>query len=86
MRLSIETADNGIIIRGEDPDDVYLALDKAVKNDGYGCTVDHSDEYKAIGRRIYSWLMEELSEEHHDEMCITGFDLEINAWVTGRER
>ena len=86
MRMVIETADNGMILRNpEEPDDVHLAVAKATKNDGFGYTFDHSDEHRAIGRRIYDWLMEELSEEYEDEMVITEFGIEINAWVTGRE-
>lgn len=88
MRMVINLAENGIIIRNPDsidPDNAYLAMSKATKNEPYGYTFDHSDEHRAIGRRIYAWLMEELSEEHECKMEINGFEIEINAWVTGRE-
>ena len=45
MRMNIELADNGIIIRNpENEDEVTLAMEKGEWTDN----LDHSDEYKAI--------------------------------------
>jgi hypothetical protein len=88
MRLSIEFADNGIILRGgECEDDVLVALHHATrKESGYGFDVDHSDEYRAIGRSIYNWLIEMAAAEHVDEWITTGAELDIVATLNGRAK
>ena len=70
MRINIELADNGIIIRNpENEDEVTLALDKS--------------EPRAIGQKIYSWLMDVVLEKHTD-FIITNFDIDITATCKGR--
>ena len=81
MRMNIELADNGIIIRNPDnEDEVTLAMEKGEWTDN----LDHSDEYKAIGRKIYSWLMDVVIQEHSD-FIITNFDIEVVATRKGHE-
>ena len=78
MRLVIEFADNGIILRNPDcEDEVTLALMKGDWTD----SIDHSDEYKAIGKKIYDWMMNVVEE---DEIIATGAELDITATLTGR--
>ena len=88
MRLSIELADNGIILRNPDcEDDVTVALDvKGDYHEGYGYEIDRSDVYKAIGRKIYGWLMGVVFQEHADYWLATGAELNITATLTGRKR
>ena len=78
MKLTIEFADNGIILRNPNmEDDVTLALT--------GEVYDHSEEYKAIGRIVYDWLTEVVVEEHSTHYIIsTGADLKIIATLNGR--
>ena len=81
MRMNIELADNGIIIRNPDcEDDVTLA----VTTGDYNMNIDHSDEYKKIGRRIYNWLMDVVIQDHASELIITNFDIDITATCKGR--
>lgn len=83
MRLVIEFADNGIILRNpECEDEVTLALMKGEWTD----SIDHSDEYKVIGKKVYDWLMDVVVEGHADELICTGAELDITATLTGRER
>lgn len=78
MRLVIEFADNGIILRNpECEDEVTLALMKGEWTD----SIDHSDEYKAIGNKIYDWMMNVVEE---CEIIATGAELDITATLTGR--
>ena len=87
MRMNIELADNGIIIRNpENEDEVTLAMNGGGtrKADGYGYDIDHSDEYKAIGRKIYKWLMDDVIPEHTD-FIITNFDIEVVATCKGHD-
>ena len=89
MQLTIEFADNGIILRNPDiEDDVRLALtgNGTRKKDGYGYDIDHSAEYRAIGKKIYDWLKEEVVLEHEDYWLTTGAKLDIKAVLTGRPR
>lgn len=87
MRLTIDLADNGIILRNpEYEDEVTLALTKGVKKeDGYGYNIDHSEEYMAIGRKIYNWLNVAF-QEHSDYWISTGAELDITATINGRDR
>ena len=81
MRMNIELADNGIIIRNpENEDEVTLAMEKGE----WTGNLDHSDEYKAIGKKVYDWLTEVVLQEHTD-FIITNFDIDITATCKGRE-
>ena len=72
MRMNIELADNGIIIRNPDEEDeVMLALDKS--------------EPRAIGQKIYSWLMDVVIQEHESDLIITNFDIDVVATCKGHE-
>ena len=85
MRMNIELADNGIIIRNpECEDDVTLAITceaRTIYNEK-----DLSNEYKAIGKKIYDWLLDVVIQEHEDELIITNFDIDVVATCKGRER
>lgn len=82
LRMNIELADNGIIIRNPDcEDEVTLAMEKGDRTDN----IDHSDEHKAIGQKLYDWLMNVvIQEQDPNEIITTGFQLEINAKCEGR--
>ena len=81
MRMNIELADNGIIIRNpENEDEVTLAMEKGEWTDN----IDHSDEHRLIGQKIYSWLMDVVVEKHTD-FIITNFDIDVVATCKGRE-
>ena len=84
MKMSIEMADNGIILRNPDcEDDVTLALEKGEWTD----CIDKSDEYKAVGQKVLDWLMNVvLGDSDPNEIIVTGFDIDINAKCFGRER
>lgn len=85
MRMNIELADNGIIIRNpECDDDVTLAITsetRTIYNEK-----DLTNEYKAIGKKIYDWLLDVVIQEHDDELVITNFDIDIVVTCKGRER
>ena len=84
MQLTIEFADNGIILRNPElEDEVTLAL---LGLDEGGYNVIHDEEYKAIGKKIYDWLVEVVVPEHSGTWISTGADLDITATLTGRER
>ena len=85
MKLDIEFADNGIILRNPDiEDEVTLAL-TLEKIDGEGRRTDwHAKEYRAIGKKIYDWLTEVAVAEHADHWVSTGANLHIKAELTGR--
>ena len=81
MRMNIELADNGIIIRNpENEDEVTLAMEKGEWTDN----IDHSDEYKAIGKKVYDWLLNEVVNNHTD-FIITNFDIDVVATCKGHE-
>ena len=80
MRLVIEFADNGIILRNpECEDEVTLALEKGEWTD----SIDHCDEYKAIGKKVYDWLIDVVVEDHAHELICTGAELDITATLKG---
>ena len=83
MRINIELADNGIIIRNpECEDDVTLAITseaRTIYNEK-----DLSNEYKAIGQKVYDWLLEVVIPEHDTELVITSFDIDVVATCKGR--
>lgn len=88
MRMNIEMADNGIIIRNPDSEDeVTLALTGGGVNlnKGYGYEINHGEEYKAIGKKVYDWLLDVVIHEHDTELVITNFDIEITATCKGHE-
>ena len=66
MRLDIEFADNGIILRNPNiEDEVTLALNQVRQNaEDYSIVIDHTEEYQAIGKKIYDWLTEVAVPEH----------------------
>lgn len=84
MRMNIELADNGIIIRNPDcEDEVTLAITseaRTIYNEK-----DLSNEYKAIGRKIYDWLLDVVIDKHEGELIITNFDIDVVATCKGRE-
>ena len=88
MQLTIEFADNGIILRNPElEDEVTLALTGkgTHKPEGFGYDIDHSEEYKEIGRKVYEWLTEVAVAEHSGYWITTGAELDIVATLTGRE-
>lgn len=82
MRMNIELADNGIIIRNPDcEDDVTLAITseaRTIYNEK-----DLSSTY-AIGKKIYDWLFDVVIQEHEDDLIITNFDIDVVATCKGR--
>ena len=83
MRMNIELADNGIIIRNPDcEDDITLAITSEVRT--IYNQKDLSNEYKAIGRKIYDWLLDVVIQEHEGDMIITNFDIDVVATCKGR--
>ena len=87
MQLTIEFADNGIILRNpECEDEVTLALIKEKhKEVGYGYDIDHSEEYRVIGKKIYDWLTEVVVAEYSGYLVTTGAELDITATLNGRK-
>lgn len=87
MRLDIEFADNGIILRTPAiEDEVTLALTKETTSTSLAraCDFDHSEEYCAIGKKIYDWLTEVVVPDHADHWVSTGANLHIKVELTGR--
>ena len=87
MQLTIEFADNGIILRNPDcEDEVTLALTGkgTHKPEGYGYDIDHSEEYRAIGKKTYDWLTEVVVAEYSGYLVTTGAELDITATLNGR--
>jgi hypothetical protein len=86
MQLMIEFADNGIILRNPElEDEVTLALIKEKhKEVGYGYDIDHSEEYRVIGKKIYDWLTEVVVAEYSGYLVTTGAELDITATLNGR--
>ena len=84
MRLTIEFADNGIILRNpECEDDVMLAVHPDNGFNPHG-GMDFTEEYKAIGKKIYNWLTEVAVAEHADHWVSTGATINIEAKLEGR--
>ena len=87
MRLDIEFADNGIILRNpDDEDEVTLALTLEEKESEGKRTDWHAKKYRAIGKKIYDWLVDVVMAEHFDDWVSTGAKLRIKAELTGRKR
>ena len=77
MRLTIEFADNGIILRNPElKDEVTLAL-----TEDY---IDHSVEYRLIGKKIYDCLTGVVVPEYSGYLVTTGVELDITATLNGR--
>ena len=82
MRLTVEFADNGIILRNpECEDEVTLAVHPDTGYNQKGA--DYSEEYKAIGQKIYDWLLNVVVEDHSYEWISTGAELSITATLDG---
>ena len=89
MRIDIEFADNGIILRNPDiEDEVTLALRTETISTSLErfCDINHTEEYRAIGKKIYEWLTDGAITEHADRWITTGAHLHINAELTGRPK
>lgn len=87
MRLDIEFADNGIILRNPDIDDeVTLALTKETTSTSLArvCDFDHTEEYRAIGKKLYDWLTDVAVPDNADHWITTGARLSIKAELEGR--
>ncbi len=83
MRLTIEFADNGIILRNPDKEDeVTLAVHPDTGYNPKGA--DYSEEYKAVGQKIYDWLINVAVEDHSYDWISTGAELSITATLCGR--
>lgn len=83
MRLNIELADNGIIIRNPNCEDEVSVVVTSEARNIYN-ERDLTNEYKAIGRKVYDWLLNVVIPEHNTELVITNFDLDIIATYNGR--
>ena len=86
MRMNIELADNGIIIRNPDEEDeVTLAITSEVRT--INNEKDLSNEYKAIGKKIYDWLLDVVIDSrlcYKADIIITNFDIDVVATCKGR--
>jgi hypothetical protein len=53
---------------------------------GWSDSMEHlDDEYKAIGQKVWDWLLNVvLQEQDPNEIITTGFQLEISAKCEGR--
>lgn len=92
MRLTIEFADNGIILRNPDiEDEVTLAIteryESRISGPGFDMyETDHTDEYKAIGKKVYDWIDNDVVRCNSREWLATGVEISITAILQGRER
>lgn len=81
MRMNIELADNGIIIRNpENEDEVTIAQTALNFHEK-----DNINEYQAIGKKVYDWLMMVATDRYAYNFIITNFDIDIVATCKGRE-
>ena len=80
MRINIELADNGIIIRNPDSEDEVTIAQTALNFH----EKDSVNEYQAIGKKVYDWMMNDVVNKHTD-FIITNFDIDIVATCKGRE-
>ena len=81
--LNIELADNGIIIRNEaNEDEVTLALER---DESFNDEKDRrQDIYKAIGEKIYDWLMDDVIDEQCETLKVTHFEVSIGVVCIGK--
>ena len=87
MKLDIEFADNGIILRNPDcEDEVTLALTKETTSTSLArlCDFDDTEKHRAIGKKIHDWLLKVVVSEHADHWINTGVNLHIKAELIGR--
>ena len=82
LRMTIEYAENGIIIRRHDYGGVEVVVTKK-ELEGVGDM--YENEYKAIGKHIYGWLDDCVIAEHQDELIIGAMELDITATCKGEE-
>ena len=85
MKMNIELANNGIIIRQNLN---ALSAMLAVGTGLDGAIRDCDQEHQAIGRYIFNWLMtvrNKRGEEHQDDFFITNFDIEVRCKCQGEE-
>lgn len=88
MQLTIEFADNGIILRNHElEDDVTLALTTETTSTSLArvCDFDHSEEYRVIGKKIYDWLSGEMAD-YTGHLDYYGAKLDITATLNVRFR
>ena len=87
LKMNIELADNGIVIRNPDcEDEVTLAITSEVRT--INNEKDLSNEYKAIGKKIYDWLLNVAIDNrlcYKADIIITNFDIDVVATCKGRE-
>ena len=81
MNLDIELADNGIILRDSNDEDIVTL---ALYGDHPGDDDYMSEAYRAIGQRVYDWLLGVAMPEHCDHWISTGAHFDITATLTGR--
>lgn len=83
MQLTIEFADNGIILRNpECEDEITLVLTRPGTGDN-----ELDDEYNAIGKKVYEWMMDAVADSidsRHEFYIVTSVDLEITATLNGK--
>ena len=79
MRMNIELADNGIIIRNPDEEDEVTIAQTALNFH----EKDNINEYQAIGKKMYDWLMDVVIQ-YHTDFIITNFDIDVVATCKGR--
>lgn len=85
LRISIDLANNGVIIRNPDDEgDVQLVLYKPHCENSFSTESAHDDEYKEIGKRIVFWMYNAVLEMHSDELNVTGFNMEVAVSCIGR--
>ena len=83
LKMNIELADNGIIIRNPDEEDeVTLAMHRDDSDRA------RDDEYKAIGKKVFDWLMDVVIDRrlcYEADIVVTNFDIEVVATCKGRD-
>lgn len=80
-KITIELADNGIIIREPDCVDV-VQLSLYQRN----TVEEYSQIYHDLGEILFGWLMEVVLEDYKGPLVAEGFKVEFNAEITGRKR
>ncbi len=86
LHLSIELADNGIIMRDRDCADI-------VEVEKYDNTFDYSDKprynadiHRMLGRKIYEWIMEVVVDDNVRDWATNGADIDINVRLNGHKK
>ncbi len=82
LRLSIQLAQNGIILTDRDNEEFFM-----VESDNE-VSCDHEERksriHRLIGSTIYEWLEVAMIDEHERTWYITGAELDINVRLTGQ--